>query len=362
MTNQETSIMNTYINDIIPVPEERGYYNSIDDNVYLETRYMIQMLGWTRHEEVPIPTSGDKDELAPTSGRKNDFAPTSWRKTYIKDSIRWSYVIPMINECIHICREEGILFKDFNIYIDYTKENLPNYLPSQIVFYLGCNGRSQAAKEFRIRLFLHIIPEIQRKGQYITKQKLEELQKFKQDVQPAIHLYDEIANDEYFITISVIASNYGISAQELNTILHGLRFHYPCGGGWVLYDPYRSMGLAKTRTRQIEDGKTYEFVIGYNEKGRVTIDMLLHQNNLLTVKERQLEQNRLMQLQNQQTGPVQQPINYITNYYEAPRTPYQPGYRPNEATVIGPDGRLYDNQGRLVVITDKDGYPYGYKR
>ena len=175
--------------------------------------------------------------------------------------------------------------------------------------------------------------------------------------QPAIHLYNEVANDEYTIPISVIASNYGLSAQALNTILHGLRFHYPCGGGWVLYDPYRSMGLAKTRTRQTEDS-IYEFVIGYNEKGRIMIDKLLHDYGLLTEHEKILEANRRMQLQ--QMPPFQQQPTTINIYYGQP-LPGQPGYRPNEATVIGPDGRLYDNQGRLVVI-DKDGYPYGYKR
>ena len=351
MTNQETSIMNTYINDIIPVPEERGYYNSIDDNVYLETRYMIQMLGWIKIVDEEIGT-------------------TSCPKIYHKESIRWSHVIPMINECIHICREEGILFKDFNIYIDYTKENLPNYLPSQIVFYLGCNGRSQAAKEFRIRLFLHIIPEIQRKGQYITKQKLEEQQKqiedlrrFKEAAQPAVNMYDEAATDDHTIPITVIASNYGLTAQQLNNELNRLGFMFPCGNGWSLYEPYRSMGLAKTRLRKTQNGEAeYDQIIGFNEKGRLEIDKLLHSQGLLTNQERMFNRNAQIQQCNQQTQPMlPQQQTIINNYFNQP-LPGQPGYRPNEATVIGPDGRLYDNQGRLVVIVDKDGYPYGYKR
>lgn len=57
---------------------------------------------------------------------------------------------------------------------------------------------------------------------------------------------------------------------------------------------------------------------------------------------------------------IQQPTYNYNYYYNSPQ-PGQPGYRPNEATVIGPDGRLYDNQGRLVVMVDKDGYPYVYK-
>ena len=190
--------------------------------------------------------------------------------------------------------------------------------------------------------------------QQLYQQLQHENNQLKQELynaQPAINLYNEVANDTYNIPISVIASNYGLSAQALNTILHRLGFHYPCGGGWVLYDPYRSMGLAKTRTRQTPEG-IYEFVIGYNEKGRIMIDKLLHDNNLLTEQERMLEQARLMQLKPQ---TVQQPQTIYNNYYNN----YYYGNQPPQApkTHIGQDGREYDEQGRLIVMTDKEGRP-----
>ena len=182
--------------------------------------------------------------------------------------------------------------------------------------------------------------------------------------QSAIHLYDEITNDEYFITMRVIASNYGTSAQDLNTILHKLGFHYPCGNGWVLYEPYRSMGLAKTRSRKAPDGNTYEITIGYNEKGRIEIDKLLHSQGLLTEQEKMIEHNRLLQQQNQQAQQPVQPQtvnNYITNnnhYYGFSSNVYPPGYKPTPVTHIGKDGREYtDKDDRLVVMTDRNGYP-----
>lgn len=243
------------------------------------------------------------------------------------------------------------LIHELGLYALVTRSNKPNAFPFQKWVY-------STIKDMRKYGFA-MTPQL--------SEALEENNRLKQLVdsaQPAIHLYDEITNDEYFITMRVIASNYGTSAQDLNTILHRLRFHYPCGGGWVLYDPYRSMGLAKTRSRKAPDGNIYEVTIGYNEKGRIEIDRLLHSQGLLTEQEKMIEHNRLLQQQNQGT---QQPTlpqtvnNYITNnnhYYGFSSGVYPPGYKPTPVTHIGQDGREYtDKDDRLVVMTDRNGYP-----
>ena len=62
MAQETTMTMSTYNNDIIPVPEERGYYNPEDGNVYLETKYILEHLGFNRvtANKKFLPTSGQK--------------------------------------------------------------------------------------------------------------------------------------------------------------------------------------------------------------------------------------------------------------------------------------------------------------
>ena len=89
-------------------------------------------------------------------------------------------------------------------------------------------------------------------------------------MQSKVDYYDNCMNNEVLMTSSQIAKDFGLTANELNTILDESHILYRRHGDWIVYNKYVEEGLTRT---QLKDGKYIKTL--WTEKGREFIYDLL---------------------------------------------------------------------------------------
>ena len=169
-------------------------------------------------------------------------------------------------------------------------------------------SRKPIAKEFKKQVKI-ILKEIRRNGIYATdellnnpdlllkaalalKQGREKIQKLESEVSslaPKAKYCDVVLNCKELVSVTLIAKDYGKSAQWLNSYLHekGVQFRY--GRIWHLYSEYADMGYAGSRTHLYTDsnGNSHSLVHTYwSPKGRWFIYCLLKADGILPLIER----------------------------------------------------------------------------
>lgn len=86
--------------------------------------------------------------------------------------------------------------------------------------------------------------------------------------------------------MSKIAKDYGMTATEMNKLLHKLGVQYKEGGVWLLYKKYAPNGYTQSKTHAINDIKSV-FHTYWIQKGRVFIyDLLKNERGILPLIER----------------------------------------------------------------------------
>lgn len=109
------------------------------------------------------------------------------------------------------------------------------------------------------------------------------------ELQPKASYYDIVLNAPNLVATSVIAKDYGWSAQRLNEFLHKSRIQYKQGKIWLLYQQYAELGLTSTKTHAhpAPDGTLHTSIFTYwTPRGRLFIYDLLKQNDILPIIER----------------------------------------------------------------------------
>lgn len=123
----------------------------------------------------------------------------------------------------------------------------------------------------------------------IQKQQIAELQ-------PKASYYDLILNCKEAIAISIIAKDYGMSAQRMNSILHDKGVQYKQGEIWLLKQKYADKGYTVTKTTPImkADGRMGAKVHTYwTQKGRIFIYNLLKESDILPLIEIGMEEEEI---------------------------------------------------------------------
>ena len=107
--------------------------------------------------------------------------------------------------------------------------------------------------------------------------------------QPKVTYYDTVLISSSLVKTSVIASDYGMSAQKLNKILADLKVQYKQGNIWLIQRKYQYEGYTQTETYAYEDKKTGETKsrcwMKWTQKGRLFLYELLKANGYLPVCE-----------------------------------------------------------------------------
>lgn len=116
------------------------------------------------------------------------------------------------------------------------------------------------------------------------------------EMTPKVTYYDIILSSQDVISMSVLAKDYGKSAQWMNNKLHELGIQYKQGKTWLLYQKYASLGYTNTKTHSYTktDGSEGSSVHTYwTQKGRLFIYDLLKVNHILPVMEQEEEHGKV---------------------------------------------------------------------
>ena len=175
-------------------------------------------------------------------------------------------------------------------------------------------SRKKEAKHFRKWITHEVIPAIRKDGGYMLvdkndseeeimakavliaqksmeRLKLENKQKDQiiGELKPKADYVDKILQNKSLIKVSAIAKDYGMSAQELNKLLHKMRIQYKQGDQWLLYSKIQDKGYTSSETHVYEkkDGSTdIRLLTKWTQKGRIFLYDELKKNGYLPMIER----------------------------------------------------------------------------
>ena len=98
---------------------------------------------------------------------------------------------------------------------------------------------------------------------------------------PKVQYNNAVLHSPDAIPISVIAKDYGLTPQALNTYLHQRGIQYPCHGTWLLYQCYANEGYMTSQSPLDDSQGPY-----WTPKGRVFIYNLLKEDGILPLSAR----------------------------------------------------------------------------
>ena len=111
------------------------------------------------------------------------------------------------------------------------------------------------------------------------------------EMKPKASYYDVVLNCKDLVAISVIAKDYGWSANRMNQYLHQKGVQYKQGNKiWLLYQKYAEMGYTNTKTHSYPGnyGTTHTAVHTYwTQQGRLFIYELLKSDGILPTMEQE---------------------------------------------------------------------------
>lgn len=111
------------------------------------------------------------------------------------------------------------------------------------------------------------------------------------EMKPKASYYDVVLNCKDLVAISVIAKDYGWSANRMNQYLHDKGIQYKQGNKiWLLYQKYAEMGYTSTKTHSYpgSDGTMHTKVHTYwTQQGRLLIYGLLKADGILPTMEQE---------------------------------------------------------------------------
>lgn len=111
------------------------------------------------------------------------------------------------------------------------------------------------------------------------------------EMEPKASYYDVVLNCPDLISTSIVAKDYGKSAQWLNNFLHENGVQYKQGGVWLPYQKYADMGYTGSKTHTFDNnGSAHTRVHTYwTQRGRLFIYDLMKAAGIKPLMERELE-------------------------------------------------------------------------
>ena len=185
------------------------------------------------------------------------------------------------------------------------------------LYSLILSSKLPAAKKFKRWVTSEVLPAIRKHGVFVmddiinnTDALIEALQAFKAEklkrqalevenaiqrqqiaeMEPKVSYYDKVLQSKDPVKTSIIAKDYGYSAQSFNQLLKELKVQYKQGDIWLLYQKYAGNGYTQTKTYAYDDkvhGCTGTSCwTHWTQKGRLFLYDLLKTNGILPEIER----------------------------------------------------------------------------
>ena len=147
-----------------------------------------------------------------------------------------------------------------------------NFLTESGVYKLIFKSRKQEAEKFQDWVTDEVLPQVRKTGGYISTNenmsdedilsralqianaRIEERNKQIKELKPKAEYTDMVLQSNNTFTITQIANDYGMSAQEFNKLLNKFEIQYKQSGQWLLYKPYKDKGYACSETTIISNG------------------------------------------------------------------------------------------------------------
>lgn len=210
-------------------------------------------------------------------------------------------------------KTDGVTIRD-----SIGREQTPVLINESGLYSLILSSKMPNAKKFKRWVTSEVLPAIRRHGIYAIDEVLNnpdmliaaltelkaEREKTKlltetvavqkqqiSEMKPKASYYDVVLNCKDLVAISVIAKDYGWSANRMNQYLHKKGVQYKQGNKiWLLYQKYSELGYTSTKTNSYSgsDGTVHTKPHTYwTQKGRLFIYELLKSNGILPNIERE---------------------------------------------------------------------------
>lgn len=111
------------------------------------------------------------------------------------------------------------------------------------------------------------------------------------EMSPKASYYDLILQSKDVVAVTVIAKDYGMTAQAFNKLLKENNIQFKCNGTWVLYSKYNGNGYTATKTTKfVHDSGEQGSRVGtyWTQKGRVFLYNFLKEKGVLPMIEKEL--------------------------------------------------------------------------
>lgn len=230
-----------------------------------------------------------------------------------KDNELW-FVAKDVCDCLEIKNTTDALKRldnDERSRFNLGRQGETNIVNEYGLYNLVLSSRKPEAKEFKRWITHDVIPQIRKTGAYsmnIPKSLPEALRAYANEVEshnatkaivaqqeqqiaefkPVKDYVDKILSSKSCLTITQIAADYGMSAQELNKILHEAGLQRKVGDQWILYKQHMAKGFTKSETFTFcrSDGRLdSKITTKWTQKGRLEIHSILTKLNIHAVCE-----------------------------------------------------------------------------
>ena len=230
-----------------------------------------------------------------------------------KDNELW-FVAKDVCDCLEIKNTTDALKRldnDERSRFNLGRQGETNIVNEYGLYNLVLSSRKSEAKEFKRWITHDVIPQIRKAGTYsmnIPKSLPEALRAYANEVElhnatkaivaqqeqqiaefkPVKDYVDKILSSKSCLTITQIAADYGMSAQELNKILHEAGLQRKVGDQWILYKQHMAKGFTKSETFTFcrSDGRLdSKITTKWTQKGRLEIHNILSKLDIHAVCE-----------------------------------------------------------------------------
>lgn len=157
------------------------------------------------------------------------------------------------------------------------------------------------AKKFKRWVTSEVLPTIRKHGMYATDELLnnpdlliEVATKLKEErtlrlvaeqkvaeMQPKVNYHDIILANKSVTPISFIAKNYGMSAMQMNKLLHDFGIQYRQGKAWLLYAKHQNEGYTHIEMVPVQGTDNLKPIMKWTQKGHLFLYNFLKERDIL---------------------------------------------------------------------------------
>lgn len=169
------------------------------------------------------------------------------------------------------------------------------------LYSLILKSKLPSAKKFKRWVTSEVLPRIRKHGMYATDDLLnnpdlliEVATKLKEErtlrlvaeqkvaeMQPKVNYHDIILANKSVTPISFIAKNYGMSAMQMNKLLHDFGIQYRQGKAWLLYAKYQNEGYTHIEMVPVQGTDNLKPIMKWTQKGHLFLYNFLKERDIL---------------------------------------------------------------------------------